>query len=467
MSREALDLLSKAKEPMKLAERVLSMIEKNKERPMFITPEYIKSVMEVPPVAVEISSPVQPSEDWDLAKAESQRMTHGLHPYPARMLPQIAEKLIKRYLIESLPPPHDRYTVLDPFCGSGTVLVECKRLGVNSIGNDINPLAILLAKVKANPIHPVKLDEGVTSFLKSVREDIARTRSRELKVKSPNFPNIHHWFKDYVINELQTIRQNIEKINDANLRDFFKVCFSLTVMNTSNVDQHSSRFIRVLPEERLKRHKPNVLTTFNDITMDSAKRVSSFYNICSNAWVNVIEGDARKLPLRNESVDLIVTSPPYGEEKNTVAYTRWSKLSLYWLGYEQDAIKTLEKASLGRGKGSIWTPSETANKVLNEVSKYEKERALEAAPFFHDYQESIREMHRVLKKGSYCCIVIGNRSIRRIALDMEKVTVELGSTVGFKHVKTYYRNIPKKLIPWTTPTGNTIAYENIVVLSKG
>ena len=80
-------------------------------------------------------------EDWTFARANTQDLTHGLHPYPARMIPQIAERLINRYSSEN-------EIVLDPFCGSGTVLVESKLLGRNAIGNDINPLGTLLAKVK-------------------------------------------------------------------------------------------------------------------------------------------------------------------------------------------------------------------------------------------------------------------------------------------------------------------------------
>jgi len=140
---------------------------------------------------------------------------------------------------------------------------------------------------------------------------------------------------------------------------------------------------------------------------------------------------------------------------------------LYWLDYEQVRIKTLERGSLGGRSGkTLETPSETANKILEEVAKTNEKRALEAAPFFFDYHESLEESFRVLKPGGRCCIVIGNRSISRRPVDMGVVTIELSKTVGFSHEKTYRRDIPKKLIPWTTPTGKTIFRENIVILRK-
>lgn len=140
---------------------------------------------------------------------------------------------------------------------------------------------------------------------------------------------------------------------------------------------------------------------------------------------------------------------------------------LYWLGYEQARIKTLERGSLGGISGkSLETPSETANKILEEVATTNEKRSLEAARFFFDYHESLKELFRVLKPKGRCCIVIGNRSIGRRPVDMGIITVELGKIVGFAHEKTYYRDIPKKLIPWITPTGKTIFRENIVILRR-
>jgi site-specific DNA-methyltransferase (cytosine-N4-specific) len=90
-------------------------------------------------------------EDWDFAGENTQYLTHGLHPYPARMVPQIARRLLRRFASKN-------DVVLDPFCGSGGVLVEARLAGLNSIGIDINPLACLLAEVKSNPIEPSLLE---------------------------------------------------------------------------------------------------------------------------------------------------------------------------------------------------------------------------------------------------------------------------------------------------------------------
>ena len=177
--------------------------------------------------------------------------------------------------------------------------------------------------------------------------------------------------------------------------------------------------------------------------------------------------DARSLSLPDEGVDLIVTSPPYGEERNTIPYIRWSRLFLLWLGFSQEDVRGLEGVSLGGTSSKPLSleaiPSPTFCEVANIVSA---ERLSEALPFMADYFTCLKEVHRVLRPTGKVCIVIGHRSISRVLLDMGKITRELGEAAGLRYEKSHYRRIPKKMIPWTGPTGETIADESIVVLSK-
>jgi len=463
LSPEMINVLSESEDPIKFSADLLSKIKNSDKEISVLTEEVYEELIPSIQVQVPLSKEEEKTfgslvvkEDWSFAKAKTDFMTHGLHTYPARMIPQIAERLINRY---SSPGS----VVLDPFCGSGTVLVESCRNQRNAIGNDINLLAVLLAKVKSKRIEPKRLNEAVGAFLKVVGEDF----KKQVRLEPPSFPNITYWFKEFVIKDLSIIRHRIEEINDIDIRNFMEVCFSITALETSNVDQRSSRFLRVLPKEKLEKYNPRVSLHFRKKVWDSVRKAGLYYQNSHNTLIEVIQGDAQKLPLSNDSIDLIVTSPPYGEERNTVAYSRWSKLMLFWLRYEQTRIKALEKGSLGGvNRKTLVTPSETANKVLEEVAKTNEKRAAEAAPFFSDYCKSLEELYRVLKSGGSCCIVIGNRSISRRPVDMGVVTVELGKIVGFNYEKTYHRNIPKKLIPWTTPTGGTIFHENIVILRK-
>lgn len=407
-------------------------------------------------------------EDWSFTKADTSYMTHGLHEYPARMIPQIAQKLLRLYTNES-----DR--VLDPFCGSGTTLVEARLARRHAVGVDINPLALLIAKVKSTPIYFEDIRFDVRKFIESLETDYLKTRASNILPEIPNIiPNLLHWFKTDVARTLEFLYNKIIEVDDENIKDLLKVVFSDTVFACSNIDRRSSRFIRVRKASELKQFNPNVINIFRDKLVNAVSRVVQFtHNVGKlDVEVKVIKGDARKLMFIDQMFDSIITSPPYGEEKNTIDYHRWSKLSIAWLRLDNVALKELEKISLGsmtskNPKEDLEKlPSPTAVNLLKSLYPVDEKRMAESLPYFFDYLQSLREMYRVLTNGGYACIVIGNRSIRRKYLDMGEVTIELGNEVGFRHVKTYTRNIPIKLIPWTTPTGKTISRENIVILQK-
>ena len=139
-------------------------------------------------------------DDWDFSKADTKYYTHGLHNYPARMIPQIAKRLILNF--------SDRDNrILDPFMGSGTVILESALNNRYSTGIDLNPLAILIAKVKVTPINPDKLDSVFTRL----KISIPQTSIQEVADVLPKFQNIEYWFKDYVIQDLTKIRIHIDE----------------------------------------------------------------------------------------------------------------------------------------------------------------------------------------------------------------------------------------------------------------
>lgn len=460
ISTDAYEFLLKIDDPEKIANAILEKIKLMKQRPAIITHEVIESAV------ITYRAPVLQGEDWDFKKADTQYMVHGLHPYPARMIPQIAQRLVKRY-----SQPDD--LILDPFCGAGTVSSECRLRKRNCIGIDINPLAVLLAKVKSIQVDRHRLHKQIGPLLKKVKEDIDRSRKGKIRVTVPCFAdtNIEHWFKDYVINELSTILQRVQGIEDANVRDFFRLCFSLTMFKVSNIARSiQDSYLKALPKDKVRKYKPNVHVTFRNIVIESMKRISKFSEACSPSkgnWTQVFLGDAKKLPLASGNIDLIVTSPPYGEEKNTTAYMRWAKLVLFWFGYTPVTIRKLQKGTLGSKIAPLrTTSSETLNKTIDEIAKKDLRRAKDVASFCLDFFKCLEEMHRVLRKDCCCCIVIGNRSARGIRVPMDAITKEFGRDVGFEHVRTYHRRIPLKVQPHRDYKVEMINRENVIILKK-
>ena len=151
--------------------------------------------------------------NWDFKKADTKELTHGLHTYPAMMIPQIARRLIYLY-------GNKAKTLLDPFMGSGTSLVEASLTPhiEEAYGFDLNPLAFLISKVKTTPINAKVLDEELSKIINSEEHNAI-----------PKFKNIEFWFKPKVIEQLATIKTAINEIKDK------KFCILVFFKNLRNI----------------------------------------------------------------------------------------------------------------------------------------------------------------------------------------------------------------------------------------
>lgn len=412
---------------------------------------------------------------WDFSGENSKISIHGIHIYPAMMIPQIAKRLIEEY-------GKDSKMILDPFCGSGTVLVESMLHNINSYGVDINPLAILLSKVKTTPINPCVLEKEFVKICERIRE--ARQKPEIIqKIETPNFFNIEYWFKPKVIRELSFIKQVIDDIGDEEVRNFFYVSFSETVRKVSNTREGEYKLFRI-PENKLKKWNPDALSTFLEISERNIKMMSEFYYSIDiqkiqkgELWSKVLMEDMRKrTSIPEDSVDFIVTSPPYGDSRTTVAYGQFSRLSLQWLGYDYDIIKRIDKISLGgvrpkKIKDDI--PSATLYSILEKISESDEKRALDVYSFFSDFNKTIDEIDRVTRENAIVCMVVGNRTVKKINIPTDVIISELFEDRGYTHLKTIVRRIPSKRLPKKSSPSNikgdtvsTMNFEYIVILKK-
>lgn len=422
---------------------------------------------------------IQKEDDWDFELADTQHHTHGMHNYPARMVPQIAERLIQKY-------SRSGETVYDPMCGSGTVLVEATLLGRRAIGTDLNPLAVLLSRVKTTPIAPDYLKSAVSEFLEKINSRFNRLdpQNKRSAPKKPDFSNLDFWFKPEVIDDLAIIRETIFEVKDEHIRNFLLVPFSLTVRKASNTRPGEFKLYRYSPTT-LSKHSPNVPKLFKEAVKNSTSCLLN-YDAVVGAKTNcsIYKADARYTNdiIADNSVDLIVTSPPYGDSHTTVAYGQFSRLSLQWLGMgyseieSNDEITHLDRASLGgsiRKNYDFSLKSKTLNSVLKTIASKDVKRAEEVAWFFVDLNDVYKQMHRVLREDGIAGIVIGNRTVKDTYIPSSKITSELCENLGFETVCGIDRNIPYKTIPLiNSPTneagvvGRTMSKENIIVVQK-
>lgn len=401
--------------------------------------------------------------DWTFEKVNTTERTHVIHKYPARLVPQIARTIITKY-----SSPHDH--VIDPFVGSGTVLIESVLSGRKSTGIDINPLACLISKVRTTPVD--------TSNLSSLRAKIISTWD-DTKPDSIDFFNIDYWFKPGVKDEINKLRSHILNIKNIDQRNFFKVVFSQVVRNASNTRNGEFKLYRY-DDKKLKKFSPDVKKMFSSLSEAYIRGLDDFienYNKLSfgkKYTPLIFNGDFRDSHL-NSKYDLILTSPPYGDSKTTVSYEEFSRLTLQWLGIEDEMRKNRNKM-LGQRKKCNYKnlESETFDKIYNEINIKNTTRATDVLSFFLDLNASIKKMSQLVKNGKYTVFVIGNRTVAGTRVMSNKIISEIcEAKYGFEHIKTYRRKILNKYMPRINgpsnkegKTSKTMMMEHIIILKK-
>jgi len=397
--------------------------------------------------------------NWDFKKADTKEFTHGLHTYPAMMIPQIARRLIYLY-------GKDAKTLLDPFCGSGTSLVEASLVPTikEAYGFDLNPLAILISKVKSTSLNVKKLEPILENILNSNERD-----------KTPNFKNIDFWFKPKVIEKLSIIKTAINKIEDKDIKDFFLVCFSETVRNASNTRNGEFKLYR-MDEQKLEKYSPDVFKIFEKITLKNIAGVREYIGARTETNVKIHNfSSMENLPINDKSIDLIVTSPPYGDSKTTVAYGQFSRLALEWLDYEN--VASLDNKLLG-GKATkelnVKIDSPTLKEIIGKIAYIDSKRAREVLSFYEDFDKCVTQLNRVMAKRGYVCFVVGNRTVKGINIPTDKIMTEMFKAKGdYEYITTHEREIPNKRMPKLNSPSNkigqkatTMCNEFIFVLQK-
>jgi len=383
------------------------------------------------------------SLDWEFKKENTKILTHGIHVYPARMVPQMVRRLIKIFSKKD-------DVILDPFSGSGTVLLESIVADRDAIGTEINPLAVKISKVKTTNILSSKLRQILDNLIDEYHKKTSNTTVNFSDKKNEKWLN--HWFKKYVQKDLYVLKSLISEISDANCREFFEIILSDTARNVSN-NRNSSYKNYKMNEEDLQRYEPDILSEFIKRANQSIEGMSELNKVPITRSPIIINSNFLKATIPDDSVDFVLTSPPYGDSKTTVGYGQFSKFSMYWLDIDISSGTTVDNESLG-GKvidlDKIY--SSTFYFIKNKIMQNEKKlknntRHIEFHYFYQEYQDAIKKISRTIRKNGYVCLVLGNRSMREIRVPMDQISVEIGEKFGLKHWLTIYRDIPSSRHP--------------------
>ena len=158
---------------------------------------------------------------WDFIGKDTNELTHGFHLYPGVMNPFVARKLISRF-------GKNHETLLDPFCGSGTTLVEAKNAGISADGFDINPIARLISRAKTNSYNIANLSGFVESLIERIHSKQLVKLSEATHNSGFSDKTIQTWFPNKTVQEISTYLREIEESEnyDENFRIFAKVSLS-------------------------------------------------------------------------------------------------------------------------------------------------------------------------------------------------------------------------------------------------
>ena len=407
----------------------------------------------------------------ELKKPE--RYTHLIHSYPAKLLVNIPYFF---FATDSLCPANG--TVLDPFCGTGTVLLEAALSGRNALGADANPLAELITGSKTVYIPKEELLETLIIIL-----DKAKRYRRT--IEHPDA--IAVWYSSSSLRQLSNLQRSINELEDERQKTFFELCFSGVARKVSFADPSISVPVHWNPErfssnpqrkEEVKNRLEmlqtvNVYEKFETVCKVNIDRVQSLRGkIADGISARIISKDARQLGLADNSVDMILTSPPYaGAQK----YIRASWLNLYWLNRVKiEDIRELKTHNIGREdyrKEEVYesyTGIAAADTVLNELYKNGNTyRAFLAANYLNEMKVALDESIRVLRQDGYMVIVIGNNTVCKRQFDTQDY---LTTYLVSKGMKLQYKLIDDiksyGLMTKRNKTADTISREWILVFKK-
>ena len=377
------------------------------------------------------------NREWAFESVRStEQWTHGYHRYPAKFLPDVVRRIIEEYANGSK-------LIADLFAGCGTTLVEAKVHGISSVGVDINPVAQLITKVKTTPLAPDALQQAYTALV-NLFDKYNESDYEDIK----KHERIDYWFTPSQKAKIAFLYDKVFHLEvDDDTKDFFYVCISHILKNCSWWLQSGTK-----PQRDMEKEPED---PFNEFKRHCNKMIGwneKFYNELSKKGhlgipCEIHLEDARHTNITSESIDAIITSPPY---VTSYEYADIHQLTAYWMEYISD-IHEFRKKFIGSsysGNMSLEVSgSKQAQKIVNALSKKNQHIARDVAQYFNDMKEVAIEMERLLVPGGKACVVIGNTKIKEVQIKSAEVFFEFLRNAGLHKVDVIKRSIPHKLMP--------------------
>jgi len=399
--------------------------------------------------------------------------------YPAMMVPSVQEPIIKN-IADSFK---EEVSLLDPFMGAGNTLVTGMKYGLNVFGQDINPLSVLLTKVKTQ----YYTEEELTASKKAIQSKIDADTSIRKEVR---FHNIDKWFKNDVQVELSKLYRAISSERSLKIRRFLWVTLAEVIRLTSN-DRTSTFKLHVRSKDDIANRNLSPIKYFFSTLSRSIVDMNSFCSVLEenglveakkyNKQAKVVWGDSLKSIRTKKKFNLLVTSPPYGDNQTTVTYGQFSFLPLQWIPVEDidkeiglDYLKTAQEIDLNsiggkmlqdftNKKEALFEKSNTIKHLFDSFNADEQKKAKKVINFVHDLDKTIDNSLKKLNEGAYMVWTVGNRNVNNQVVKNDEILMDLLSAKGIGLITDLDRDILSKRMPGRNNFSSTMSKEKILI----
>jgi len=404
--------------------------------------------------------------DLDFHDQNSGYLSHNFHSFPAKFPPQLP-----RLFINSLTKPGE--LVLDPMQGSGTTILEAMLANRRAIGLDIDPLALLITKVKTTPLDPIQVlgiakdiqKKAYVTFTHRPNDLIEALESR-WDQETKKF--VDYWFETDTQFALMALLLEIDKLKNPALKNFFRLAFSSIIitktggvtlaLDLAHTRPHRAKVVysesgellegndyKDKPVPNLKYATKTLRSCFDEFEKRVQNNVKGLLNHKDvDKPGHIFSGNAQDLPLLSESIDLIVTSPPYAS--NAIDYMRAHKFSLVWLGHSIQDLSIKRSEYIG---GEVVTELVLENlpafttQIVSEITRLDPKKGRVLQRYYSEMARVLREMFRVLKPGKASIVVVGSSIMRNRDTETQNCLAEIGRSVGFEVPGIGVRNLDR------------------------
>jgi len=381
----------------------------------------------------------------------------SVHPFPARMAPGIA--------LAAIAKAKKPLRVLDPMMGSGTVIALARLKKHQAIGVDIDPLAVLISGVWTTAVVAEDAKSKACQVLaraKAIFEDMAQSDAYPTGADRETRRFVAYWFDGYARRQLASLSIAIAKVRDKEIRNILFCALSRLIITKSSGASLAMDLSHSRPHKKFRRAPVKPFRKFLEAVNHVAENCVDKKGVDRGPAPRVRLGDARKLPVMDASIDLVVTSPPY---LNAIDYIRCSKFSLVWMGYRIPDLRELRGESVGTE--SVGHDSNNDPEIRAIVGGLKLSPQLSTRDeavltrYIADMRRAMREVARVLVPGGKAVYVMGENTIRGTYIRNSQIISATAGLCGLRLKERRVRNLPanRRYLPPPSSRGKSAAMD--------